>query len=642
MLYLKTESDGFKIYKKVLDAPPRELIPIWETQYYLTGNDVVSSVNAQLNDNTLLTDIYKTYFVKIDPDYYQVYDYDDYDTYSGGIGTWSNVTSEDTDDGLINGFPSNTFKYKDGTSLSIDKTFTIPSTVNGRPVLGAFIRLCTRAASNANLIDITKVELFDSSNKLMPGPLIGLRSKVFSGGTNYPDASRYVRRTQITDNSGLFTVDGSITGTGSFESEVRFVTPGTYKVKASTVSGSSRLSIGRLLIHYVCDFTPDEADIIEYNPEYSDNIETTVSADFRQTKRFGAYTRSPSSGDILVFYDSAAADYVGHIAHGSMFQNALDATVSLNGQSTSPIFIGVEGPFDEISIDIDRDYVSKNPITSGANASTTASDPVVTLTGATLTGVEIGDFLRLNGRTDGFNGHPFFQITDINGVDVTVTPTPSSTASGIAWTIRETLQNIIENYRITDNYTEVTLPAVVKATDGLTSNQIYSPLYGAPNAQPLTTGVPQNRNQLRNVTSADNPNDVIRPYDITAIEGILNNKTFSFTPTGIPGTLADKILIHYDNYPIDRPEASGILVFEVPYAEFLSCNITQSTNTDKMFVDNGNPYKFYCTAIKGASFFQDETYQVKFRFYWANKNYFNKLTTQNTNRRTQVFGGFIR
>lgn len=83
-----------------------------------------------------------------------------------------------------------------------------------------------------------------------------------------------------------------------------------------------------------------------------------------------------------------------------------------------------------------------SPKASGTGAATTISVATVDLSADSpdLSSVNVGDTIRLNGRTDGKNLTNPGDIFEITGVDdvadtVTVTPTPGSSTSGVTWAI---------------------------------------------------------------------------------------------------------------------------------------------------------------------------------------------------------------
>ena len=84
---------------------------------------------------------------------------------------------------------------------------------------------------------------------------------------------------------------------------------------------------------------------------------------------------------------------------------------------------------------------------SGTGAATTASDAWVDLSADTpdLSAVNANtDTIYLSGRSDGRNSGPIFLITSVDDANdkVQVSPTPSSTASGISWSIGGAVQTL--------------------------------------------------------------------------------------------------------------------------------------------------------------------------------------------------------
>lgn len=76
---------------------------------------------------------------------------------------------------------------------------------------------------------------------------------------------------------------------------------------------------------------------------------------------------------------------------------------------------------------------------AGSSAGITGGHHIIDLSSNSpdLSGVIIGDTIRLAGRTDGRHGTDIFEITSVDdGSDsVTVTPTPASSGSGVTWAI---------------------------------------------------------------------------------------------------------------------------------------------------------------------------------------------------------------
>lgn len=118
-----------------------------------------------------------------------------------------------------------------------------------------------------------------------------------------------------------------------------------------------------------------------------------------------------------------------------------------------------------------------SPKNSGTAAATVASNTTVTLLidNPNMSTVVAGDSIRLNGRTDGIRSTDVFEITAVNnGVGVktvTVTPTPSSTTSGVTWAIGGALATLTRAALVVRSGEQVNVKTGTNYNEALTISQ---------------------------------------------------------------------------------------------------------------------------------------------------------------------------
>ncbi len=104
---------------------------------------------------------------------------------------------------------------------------------------------------------------------------------------------------------------------------------------------------------------------------------------------------------------------------------------------------------------------SGSPIVSGTAGATDTTSTVALDSSTDLSGVSVGDTIRLVGELSGFNNLEVYEILTINdGADtITVNPTPSSTASDITWHIGGAFKTLVHTvlFHINGNGQNITV-----------------------------------------------------------------------------------------------------------------------------------------------------------------------------------------
>jgi hypothetical protein len=203
---------------------------------------------------------------------------------------------------------------------------------------------------------------------------------------------------------------------------------------------------------------------------------------------------------------------------------------------------------------------------SGSGAATTASSATVNLIADTPTLVAgmVGQTIRLNGRTDGVRSTDIFEITAINNTlkTVTVTPTPSSTTSGVTWAIGGAFATFTRTALV------VQAGTVVWAKSGTYNESVTISQFGTSTAPVVWNGYNTNPTEADQYTNGAGVNCRLDgggsiANGLVASSGSNHNvfkfiRFSAFANNGVSGAAADFLTFKYCQF--DNNGAAGAVV----------------------------------------------------------------------------------